>query len=225
LLSTRRSHGYEKIHAMGHRYGAYSWQLYQAESGAQLLIRPTGVTDSVKGTQYITEGNVPIWLKTRTPALEAPSGKYPTDLAVPTGLAVVSAITGGTLTNAHGAYGYRVAAESPSGGITLACAEVEATIASGTTGKNTLSWTALSGVPANYVSYVIFGRTPAGELEMATVAGTVLTFVDTGAITPSGALPGSDTSSGTSFAAKEDINFDLLDNGIPWLESLTVPNF
>lgn len=55
----------------------------------------------------------------------------------------------------------------------------------GTTNTVTLTWSAVTGAS----SYRIYGRTSGTELLMGTVQAPTLTFIDTGAVTPSGALP------------------------------------
>jgi hypothetical protein len=101
-----------------------------------------------------------------SPVLSAPAG----------------AITGGTL-NA-GTYWYRVSAVV--GGIEgLACAEQSGTVASGTTGSVVLTWAAVT----NATSYKVYGRTQGGELLLNTVTAPTVTYTDTNADTPSGALP------------------------------------
>lgn len=117
-------------------------------------------------------------------------------LPVPTGLATAPATTGGTL--ATGTYGYRVSAVTAAGE-TTAATEVTAAV-TGPTGSVTVSWNEVPGA----LAYNVYGRTVAGELKMlpAAAAGTttaytvpagVLSFVDTGSITPAGALPASNT--------------------------------
>lgn len=87
---------------------------------------------------------------------------------------------GGTLT--AGTYYYRVSATV--GGIEgMACAELSGTVASGTTGSVALTWAAVSGATA----YKIYGRTTGAEQLLTSQAGT--SYTDTGAATPSGALP------------------------------------
>jgi hypothetical protein len=88
--------------------------------------------------------------------------------------------TGGTLTAAT--YSYRIAYTR--GSIdSVASTAVTGVVASGSTGRVDLSWTAIAGAS----QYKIYGRTGGSELLMATQAGT--TFSDTGSATPSGALP------------------------------------
>lgn len=122
-------------------------------------------------------------------------------LATPTGSAATPSNSGGSLTAAHGAYGYRVAAFLDDGSTTVAAAEVTATIASGTTGSITVSWTPVYGAKG----YNVYGRTVGGELLM-TPSGiaqpstpvTTVSFLDTGSVTPSGALPSASSTNGHS---------------------------
>lgn len=87
------------------------------------------------------------------------------------------------------AYSYRIVARNSSG-VTL-----PGTAGTTATGNATLSaanfnrvtWSAVT----NAESYDVYGRTAAGELLIANVSG--LTYDDTGAITPAGALPGGNT--------------------------------
>lgn len=117
---------------------------------------------------------------------------------MPSGVTVTpGAGSGGTT------YSYRVAAIRDNSKSTLASTGV--TIASRPatlTGANynRVSWTA-DYAPAGFR---VYGRTSGSELLMATVGPGVFTWDDTGAVTPSGALPGSDlTGSGNT----ADINF------------------
>jgi hypothetical protein len=108
-------------------------------------------------------------LRTVSPRVDPPV------LSAPTG-----STTGGTL--AAGTYSYRVSAIV--GGVeSLACAAQTGVVASGSTGSVALSWGAVSGATA----YKVYGRTAGGELQLVSQAGT--TYTDTGAATPSGALP------------------------------------
>lgn len=105
-------------------------------------------------------------------------------LSPPTGLAAVPTGSGST------AYGYRVSAVNAAGE-TLASAEVTcqnaATLVPSTT-YNTLSWNAVSGA----TGYNLYGRTPGGELRILTNFA-FQSYQDDGSITPSGALPTSNT--------------------------------
>jgi hypothetical protein len=105
-------------------------------------------------------------------------------LATPVNAAFATATTGGTL--AAGTYYYRVSAINAYGE-TLASAETSQ-VTTGTTSTVTVNWGAVSGA----TGYKVYGRTTAGELLIATV-GAVTTYIDTGVITPSGALPAANT--------------------------------
>ena len=97
-------------------------------------------------------------------------------------ITVVGATSGGTIT--AGTRAYRVSAilngveGTPSPEVT-----VVNTVA---TSSNKISWLI---PPGNITGFNIYGRTVGGELFIANVAGTVATYTDTGAITPSGPLP------------------------------------
>lgn len=111
-----------------------------------------------------------------------------------------SAITGGSL--AAGAYAYRVSAYNQYGE-GIASAEVTATVASGIAGSVSLSWAAVTGA----VGYRIYGRTAGAEQLIGSqlVPGATTAFVDTGSITPNGAVPTVDHTAGpgnaTGYAA------------------------
>lgn len=116
-------------------------------------------------------------------------------LATPAAPAAVGAITGGTL--AAGTFNYKIVAKDANGA-TLPSATGSGTVASGTTGKITLTWTP----DPNASSYDVYGRTT--FLKIGNVvngyAGSntpgTLSFVDTGSVSPSGAVPASNTSGG-----------------------------
>jgi hypothetical protein len=97
---------------------------------------------------------------------------------------VTTAPTGGSL--AAASYSYRISALSAAG---ETLASLPGTVTStGATSVNTVSWTAVPGA----TGYKVYGRTTGAELLMATL-GLVLTYADTGAVTPTGALPSSNT--------------------------------
>lgn len=112
-------------------------------------------------------------------------------ISAPAAPTLTTSTTGGSL--AAGSYNYRVTALNAYGQ-TLASPEAASNIATtGTTSTVTISWGAVPGAS----SYKVYGRTPGGELYIAAVtSGT--TYTDTGAITPSGALPSSNTTQGPS---------------------------
>ena len=108
----------------------------------------------------------------------------PTELATPTGLVATASAAGGVLATAT--YYYRVSATNAQGEETLAEAEVSAAV-TGPTGSVALTWTAVTGA----TGYNVYGRTTGAELFIA--SATSATYTDTGAITPAGALPTTNT--------------------------------
>lgn len=109
-------------------------------------------------------------------------------LATPVASGLSASGSGGTLTNAT-TYFYRVSALNAFGE-SLASTEVsQATPGGPNTCTVTIPWAAISGA----TSYRVYGRTTGAELLLAN-AGNVLTFTDTGALTPAGALPTINTS-------------------------------
>lgn len=99
---------------------------------------------------------------------------------------VTGAITGGTLPAAT--YSYKVTAvvggiESPA-----SVAETSA-VASGTTGSVTINFTVgLASFPTA-TAWKVYGRSAGTEALIATVNAPTATYVDTGAVTPTGAPP------------------------------------
>lgn len=116
-------------------------------------------------------------------------GIYPADLATPVNAAFATASTGGSLVPAT--YYYRVSAIN-SLGETLASTETSQVVGAGTnTNTVTVNWGAVTGA----TGYKVYGRSTGAELLIATV-GAVTTYVDTGSITPAGALPAVNTTAG-----------------------------
>lgn len=122
-------------------------------------------------------------------------------IAAPATLTLSTATTGGTI--APGTYGYRVAALNAIG-TTLAGTGQTVVVPAGTsTNTVTLNWSKTLGA----TSYNVYGRTAGSELLMATVSNSFLEldaatgYTDTGAATPSGALPSSNTTAITTPAA------------------------
>ena len=157
----------------------------QNAASTVVTVSPTAVTSILPIT--LTSGNVGV--------LQTPG----TTNGVSSQVTLSTAGTVGSTT-----YAYRIAAAG-AGGITLAGAEV--TIA---TGNATLSGTnyvvltlpALSTTPGAK-SWSIYGRTSGSELLMASGI-TAATWNDTGSVTPSGALPSSNTT-GTTTAPSVNI--------------------
>ena len=107
-------------------------------------------------------------------------------IPTPVNAAFSTSTSGGVL--AAATHYYRVAAVNANG-TTLASAETSITT-SGATSSNTVNWTAPT-VPSGVLpitGYNIYGRTTGAEQLIASV-GLVLTYVDTGAVAPAGALP------------------------------------
>lgn len=130
------------------------------------------------------------------------SGQHAAEKALWTGQGVANAAlatpvsttagstSGGTL--AAATYGYRVSALNPQGE-TLASTETTV-VTTGTTSSVTVSWTTIPGATA----YNVYGRTSGGELLLATVGPAAVSYIDTGAGTPAGALPSSNTTATTA---------------------------
>ncbi len=112
---------------------------------------------------------------------------------------VNAAFTLGTGTLATGTYYYRVSAINNSGE-TLASTETSLAI-TGPAGVN-VNWTKVTGA----TGYKVYGRTTGAELLLATV-GDVATFLDNGSLTPSGALPGANTTGPTANSLYGVTNF------------------
>lgn len=102
----------------------------------------------------------------------------PGPLAPPVLSAPVVAATTGTL--AAGVYAYRVSAMGR-GGESVPCAAQSATT-TGSTSKVTLTFTSPTGETGGFKVY-------RNNLHLADVAHGTLTYVDTGAVVPSGAIP------------------------------------
>ena len=143
-------------------------------------------------------------------------------LTTPVISTIATATTNGSLA-ASTSYCYRVSAlgnSSSNGGETFASNEI-CTPTGSTTATNTVTvtWSAVSGAGG----YRVYGRTTGAELLIGgNLASATVTFTDTGALTPSGALPVANTSlsvitnsfvdtiyvsSGTDFT-KSDLTFN-----------------
>lgn len=102
------------------------------------------------------------------------------NLSAPSGVAAAIVASGGVL--GAGTYSYKVTARNAIGE-TLASTAATATITTGTVNSISVTWPAVAGATA----YTVYGRTSGTELRLSTV--TTNSFVDTGALTPAGALP------------------------------------
>lgn len=119
-------------------------------------------------------------------------GGLPAPANWPTQPTLASVATGGTLAGST-TYAYRVAARNTAGH-TVECAEVTIAVGAGTnTNRVTITLPALAGS----WSFDIYGRTSGGELLMAS-NWAKSTFIDDGSVTPSGAMPGTDTTGNTA---------------------------
>lgn len=99
----------------------------------------------------------------------------------PTIASATPATSGGTL--ADGTYYYRVSVVT-TGAESIASAEVSAVVSGGAgAGQVTITVNAVAGATA----YKFYGRAAGTEQQIASQAG--VTFIDTGSVTPSGALP------------------------------------
>lgn len=128
-------------------------------------------------------------------SLTLSSGITLTDLATPTADTHTTASTGGTM--APGTYYYRISALN-AWGETLASTESSIVVPAGTnTNTVTVKWLAVSKA----TSYKVYGRSTGAELYMATVTAPTLLWLDTGSVTPAGALPTYNTTSGIFSAA------------------------
>jgi len=107
-------------------------------------------------------------------------------LSVPSPV-LTSQSSGGTL--GAGTYAYRVTATN-SLGETGPSAEQTITVSSGTANQVTVAWAQISGA----TGYRLYGRAAGLEQLIGSVTGgATVSFIDTGATTPSGSMPASDT--------------------------------
>lgn len=116
-------------------------------------------------------------------------------IATPAAPTLTPSTTGGTLA-AGTTYNYRVAAVNANGH-TLAGPEAANATTTGTTSSISITWAAVTGA----ASYNVYGRIAGAELLLTNVTGT--TYVDTGALTPAGALPASNTTASTATIVSE----------------------
>ena len=154
----------------------------QRTPGGIVSANTIGYTPGYLPMATVVAGSAAITTVTDTrPAYYARGGRLVMGIGAPTAVAVATATTGGTL--AAATYGYRVSALYP-WGESVASAEVQVTT-TGTTSENTISWT----LPTGATAAKIYGRTVGGELYIAQVAAGTSTYLDTGSVTPAGALP------------------------------------
>lgn len=107
--------------------------------------------------------------------------------AAPAAPTATPAGTGGTL--AAATYSYRVS--KVVNGIESPASTAATAVTTGATSTVTVDFSA--GYDTRAASYKVYGRVGGSELLMGTVTNPTTTFVDTGAVTPSGALPAATT--------------------------------
>ena len=102
-----------------------------------------------------------------------------------------TAVSGGTLTAAT--YSYRLSAVI--GGVETQASTAKTQVTTGSNSTVTIDWTTIAAsAPYNgATSFKVYGRSAGTELLMGTVNMPTTTFVDTGSVTPSGALPAATT--------------------------------
>jgi hypothetical protein len=157
-----------------------------------------GVAGNVSYTPANGEANVTLtmvagsYLPSRAKAVLSTGAGLPP----PVNAAFVQADTGGSLV-ASTTYYYRVSAINATGESLASTETSQATSAAApATHTMTVNWAAVTGA----TGYKVYGRSTGAELLIATV-GAVLTYLDTGSITPSGALPAATTTASGLFAA------------------------
>lgn len=136
-------------------------------------VRAANVSDSViyRATSGDTRSMVVLAKQSAAPPQPTPS----------------TSTTGGTL--AAATYSYRLSKVVL--GIESLAAAAVTQVTTGATSTVTLDWSATVDPRAS--SYKVYGRTGGTELLMGTVSAGTTNFVDTGAVTPSGALPAANT--------------------------------
>jgi len=122
------------------------------------------------------------------------SGTTCSELSIPSNVAVVAATTGGHL--AAGTRYYHVTALNQFGE-TTGSQDVSVTN-TGTTSKNTVTWNPVAGAS----SYQVYSTTTANSYGQRVGSTVATNFIDDGTITPSGAEPQRNTTSGVSLPAQ-----------------------
>lgn len=114
-----------------------------------------------------------------------------------TGAAAVGATAAASGTLGAATYGYRVSVVNVNG---ESVPSTEVTIVVPGSGSVILNWPKAVEVPVvqGGLTYRVYGRTPAGELRMV-ASQTTVTFTDLGTITPSGAMPTTNTTGGSGW--------------------------
>lgn len=136
------------------------------------------------GDRYTrTEASDVAWVRDTSDRLAIAYQRF-APLSSPSAPTLTGSGTGGTLSAAT--YNYKVVALGINSGQTIP--STNATVAATTTGSTSRVTVAWAGV-AGATGYAIYGRTAGSELLIATVSSSTLSYIDTGSVTPSGALP------------------------------------
>ncbi|MBU2264470.1 hypothetical protein KJ797_04050, partial [Patescibacteria group bacterium] len=154
-----------------------------SSDGTDLFFGTASLTGSPDtwGTDLVTiksSGNVGIGTTAPTNTLNILGGITNSGISIP----VNATFTAGTGTLAIGTYYYRVTALTSSGETTPS---TETSLALSAIGGVNVNWTAITGA----IGYKIYGRSASAELYIAQVGAGVTTYLDSGAITPAGAMP------------------------------------
>jgi|SRR5687767_642650 len=110
-------------------------------------------------------------------------------LPPPVQSALATATTGGTL--AAGTYRYYVTAVNASGETTIS--NEQSIVTTGATSTVTVTWVAVTGATQYKVYRTAAGGAAGTQLLLTTVTAPTVTYIDTGALTPSGAFPTANT--------------------------------
>jgi uncharacterized membrane protein YeaQ/YmgE (transglycosylase-associated protein family) len=158
-------------------FGEVTWTAPTTNTYLSAIAATPGVPVTITVSSAIGSG-------TTTPTFSISS-----TLSTPTNDTFTTSSTGGSLSN--GTYYYRVTAITADGGETQASTETHLAITGGTSTQTvTVKWLQVPGASG----YRIYGRSTGAEQYIAGVVGeATLSYTDTGSISPSGALPGSNT--------------------------------
>jgi len=173
----------------------------QRTPGGAVSVNTTGFTAGyIPMAEVVTNASAITTVTDMRPAFIAQGSRIVLEVGAPTGIAVSTATTGGSIA-ASTTNTYQVSALYP-WGESAPSAPVSVTTGSGTaTNENTISWT----LPTGAIAAKIYGRTSGSELFIAQVAAGTSTYTDTGSVTPSGALP-----TGSFTLTEAEVNADIL---------------
>lgn len=157
----------------------------RSPDGSSVTVNTTGWTPGmVPMAEVVTNTTAITTVTDMRPSNATKAGRLVIGVGAPTGVAVATATTGGTIP-ASTANEYQVTAVYP-WGESAPSAPVTVTTGSGTsTNENTISWT----VPAGALSVNVYGRVAGSIAKIANVLAATASYVDTGSVTPSGAAP------------------------------------